>query len=44
MGKQGNLAIHFANLIKIMWSGSEEKIYPVKFLKALAEYASHVFC
>jgi hypothetical protein len=42
MGSGGNVTVNFANLIKNLWSGKEEKIYPLEFLKILGQYASHV--
>lgn len=32
----------FASLIKNLWSGQEEKTYPVDLIKILGQYAPHV--
>jgi hypothetical protein len=43
MGSGGVVTLKFANLLKHMWSGKEEKIYPVKLLKQLSQHAPHVY-
>lgn len=35
MGSGGNVTIKFGNLIKHLWSGKEQKVYPMEFLKTL---------
>ena len=42
MGSGGNVTLKFANLIKQMWLGKEEKLYPEELLKILSKYAGHV--
>jgi hypothetical protein len=42
MGSGGKVTLKFASLMKKMWSGCNEKIYPVKLLKILSEHAPHV--
>lgn len=44
MGSEGNVTVKFANLVKNLWSGKDAKVYPMEFLKILAQYASHVIC
>eukprot|EP00347_Sterkiella_histriomuscorum_P003013 403365930 len=41
MGTSGEISIYFANLLKDIWRGKEEKIYPQKLLKKLNEFAPH---
>jgi len=42
MGSGGDVSLKFANFLKHMWSGEEEKIYPVKLLKTLSECMLHM--
>lgn len=42
MGTKGEVTMKCAFLFKNMWSGKDEKIYPVKLLKTLSEFAPHV--
>jgi hypothetical protein len=36
MGSQGNVTTKYGYLIKHLWSGKEEKVYPLELLKTLS--------
>ncbi len=42
MGSGGEVTSEYANLIKEIWKGSDDKIYPAKLIKILQQHASHV--
>jgi hypothetical protein len=42
MGTGGEITGHFVNVIKEIWKGKEDRLYPAKFLKCLSEHAPHV--
>eukprot|EP00347_Sterkiella_histriomuscorum_P004870 403358774 len=44
MGTGGDVTLRYANLIKDIWQGKEEKIYPAQFLKTLSKHAPHLVC
>jgi ubiquitin C-terminal hydrolase len=42
MGSEGNVTVKFENLVKNLWNGKDDKVYPLEFLKILASDALDV--
>lgn len=42
MGSGGKVTEMYAEMIKDMWSGKDEKIYPQEFINVLSHHAPHV--
>ena len=42
MGSGGAITLRFGELLRSIWKGKEDKIYPANFVKTLSEKAPHV--